>query len=62
MIAVIFVGAGFIVLVAIVVGILDAVQAPTWRLIAAQRREQWQACQPTFNGRDLDFVDGGDDD
>lgn len=50
MISLILVGVGFIVVVAIIVGIADAVQAPAWRQIAAERREEWEARQPEFHG------------
>ncbi len=39
-------GIGMIALIAVVVGIVDAAPAATWREIAAQRRENWQARQP----------------
>lgn len=39
-------GIGVIILIAIVVGIVDAVQAPVWRQIAAERRQTWEARQP----------------
>ena len=35
----------FIILVAAVVGIMDVMQARTWRRIAAERRENWEARQ-----------------
>jgi hypothetical protein len=38
-------GIAFIVIVAVVVGIMDVVQARTWRRIAAERRENWEARQ-----------------
>jgi hypothetical protein len=43
MITLIFGGIGLLVLVAIVVGVLDARQAPEWREIAAERRARWEA-------------------
>ncbi|MGH3588732.1 MAG: hypothetical protein ACRDQ0_20680 [Pseudonocardia sp.] len=52
MIAVIIAGLVFLALVAIVVGIVDAVQASTWRRIAAERRERWEARQPQMHGID----------
>lgn len=58
----ILLGCGFLVVVAIVVGILDAAQTATWRAIAAQRRELWEARQPEFHGIDPDDVDVRDDD
>ena len=52
MIVMIAAGIGFLVLVAIVVGIVDARQATTWRRIAAERRERWEARQPQLHGLD----------
>ncbi len=52
MITLIAAGIGLLVLVAIVVGIVDAAQAPTWRQIAAERRAQWEAKQPQLHGFD----------
>jgi hypothetical protein len=42
--AVLGIGAGvaFIVLVAIVVGIVDAAHASSWRQVAAERRQRWE--------------------
>lgn len=57
MITVIAAGAGFLVLVAIVVGIVDAAQAATWRRIASERREQWEARQPQLHAIDPYSVD-----
>lgn len=45
MIALIAFCAGMLVVIAVVIGILDAVQAAAWRAIAAQRRELWEAHQ-----------------
>jgi hypothetical protein len=53
MITLIIAGIGLLILVAIVVGIVDAAQAPTWREIAAERRAQWEAKQPQLHGADL---------
>lgn len=55
MIVSILVGFGMLVVIAIVVGILDAAQTSAWRAIAAQRRELWEARQPGFHG-----IDSGD--
>jgi hypothetical protein len=44
-------GIGLLVLVAIVVGVVDATQAPKWREIAAERRARWEAKQPPMDGR-----------
>jgi hypothetical protein len=52
MITLIAAGIGLLILVAIVVGIVDAAQAPTWRQIAAERRAQWEAKQPQLHGLD----------
>jgi hypothetical protein len=52
MIAVIIAGLVFLVLVAIVVGIVDTTQRPRWRRIAAERRERWEARQPQLHGVD----------
>jgi hypothetical protein len=47
-------GLGFLLLAAIVVGVVDALQASSWRQIAAERREQWEARRLQPHGRDLD--------
>jgi hypothetical protein len=52
MITLIAAGIGLLILVAIVVGIVDATQASTWRRIAAERRAQWEAKQPQLHGVD----------
>jgi hypothetical protein len=52
MIVLIAAGIGLLVLVAIVVGIVEAVQAATWRQIAAERRAEWEAKQPQLHGFD----------
>jgi hypothetical protein len=52
------VGLVALVLVAIVVGIVDAHQAATWRQIAAERRENWEARHLQPHGpSNLDEVD-----
>lgn len=61
-IALIVVGVAMIALIAVVVGIVDAAQAPSWREIAAERREQWASRQPhdrlpEFHGVDPDAWD-----
>jgi hypothetical protein len=66
MITLIAAGIGLLVLVAIVVGIVEAAQAPTWRQIAAERRAQWEAKQPQLHGLDphagpQPYDDGYDD-
>lgn len=40
-------GLALIVVVALVVALIDARRAATWRLIAAERRETWEANRPT---------------
>ena len=62
MIAVIVVGVGLLVVVAVVVGILDAAQAAAWRAIAAQRRELWEARQSELHAPIPGDVDGWDAD
>lgn len=49
--AVLGIGAGvaFILMVAIIVGIMDAAHASAWRQIAAERRQRWE------EARDLEF-------
>lgn len=53
-------GAAFLVLVAIVVGIIDSLQARAWREIAAERRRNWEANRLQHHGVH-DEVDNGDD-
>lgn len=60
MITVIVAGVAFVVVTAIVVGIVEAAQAPAWRLVAEERRAQWEARQPEFHG--VDPQDPGNDD
>lgn len=52
MIMMIIGGLALLVLAAVVVGIVDAVQAPSWRQVAAERRAQWEARRLQPNGRD----------
>jgi hypothetical protein len=59
-IAMIIGGLGFLVLSAIVVGIVDALQASSWREIAAERREQWESRHLQPHGPA--YVDDSDDD
>lgn len=56
MVVVIAVGVGLLIVMAIVVGILDAAQASAWRAIAAQRRQLGEARRRPFY-----LIDGGDD-
>jgi hypothetical protein len=44
-------GLGFLLVAAIVVGIVDALQASSWRRIAAERREQWESRHLQPHGR-----------
>jgi hypothetical protein len=44
-------GLGFLLLAAIVVGVVDAFQASSWRQIAAERREDWEARHLQPHGR-----------
>ena len=60
MITLIAAGIGFIIIVAIVVGIVDAATAPAWRRVAAERRENGEARRPQVHGPDPD--PSGDDD
>jgi hypothetical protein len=41
-ITIIVAGIALIVIVALVVPIVDAIQAPTWRQIARERRQNWE--------------------
>jgi hypothetical protein len=50
MIAIIVAGVAFIVVVAFVVGIVDSIQAPTWRRIARERRRIWEERQYEMQG------------
>jgi hypothetical protein len=52
MITLIAAGIGLLILVAIVVGIVDATHAAEWRRIAAERRARWEAKQPQLHGHD----------
>jgi hypothetical protein len=51
-------GLGFLLLAAVVVGIVDALQAAGWREVAAERREHWEALHPQPLGG---YRDGDDD-
>ncbi len=46
MIAVALAGMGLIVVLAGVVGIVDAVRASAWRAVAAERRQAWEDRSP----------------
>jgi hypothetical protein len=45
-------GIAVIVVLAIIVGVVDATNAPTWRQIAADRRRDWEARQLEPHGQD----------
>lgn len=62
MITMIAIGVGFIIVVAIIVGVVDARQAARWRRIAAERRARWEARQPQPHGIDPYEQDSWDDD
>jgi hypothetical protein len=46
------IGIGFLVVVAVVVGIVDAAQASEWRRVARERRERWESRQRQYHGYD----------
>ena len=48
-------GLALIALIAVVVGIVDARQAPNRRQVAAERRDRWEARQPEFHGPSYDW-------
>ena len=48
-------GLGFLLLAATIVGIVDALQASSWRQVAAERREQWEAQRLQPHSRDVDL-------
>lgn len=62
MITLIVVGAPLLVVIAVVVGILDAAQASAWRRIAAHRRELWEARQSEFHDTIPGDIDSWHDD
>jgi hypothetical protein len=62
MITLIAAGVGLLVLVAIVVGIVEAAQAPTWRQIAAERRARWEAAYSGSQSYDDTYDESWDDD
>lgn len=45
------VGIAVIVIIAVVVGIMDAVQAAAWRRIAMERQQRWAARWVEHHGR-----------
>lgn len=61
MITLVIAGVGFIVVVAVVVGIVDAARASAWRRVAAERRESWEAKRPVDHGIDVTDTDWYDD-
>lgn len=58
----------FIVVVAVVIGIIDATQTPARRELAARRRQKWEARQFELHGIDpygvdpYPPIDAGDED
>jgi hypothetical protein len=50
---------GLIFLIAVVVGIIDAAQAPVWRRVAAERRQSWEARAFHGVGTAMTQPDGG---
>lgn len=50
MITYIAIGIGFLVVVAVIVGIVDAAQAAEWRQVARERRERWESRQRQYHG------------
>lgn len=62
MITIMAAGIGFLLIVAIVVGIADARNAALWREIAQERRERWEARRPSYHGIDARDDDAGNDD
>jgi hypothetical protein len=52
-------GLGVLLLAAVVVGVVDAFQAASWREVAAERREQWESLHPQPLGG---YRDDSDDD
>ncbi|MGI9001219.1 MAG: hypothetical protein ACR2GH_06090 [Pseudonocardia sp.] len=61
MIIVVVVGIDLLVVMAIVVGIIDAMQTPALRRIAAQRRRDWEARQRELHDIDPDPFDTRED-
>jgi hypothetical protein len=52
-------GLAVLVLAAVVVGVVDAFQAPNWREVAAERREHWESLHPQPL---VGYREDGDDD
>lgn len=42
-VAMIAIGVGVILVIAVVVGIVDAANAPVWRQVARERRQRWES-------------------
>ena len=59
MIMMILGGLAFLLLAAVVVGIVDTVHAASWREVAADRREHWESLHPQPLGG---YPDDTDDD
>ncbi|WP_232660916.1 hypothetical protein [Pseudonocardia sp. TRM90224] len=62
MILLIAAGAGLIIMIAIIVGIVDAAQASAWRRIAQERRHNWESKLPEYHGVDSAEAESWDDD
>lgn len=48
------IGVGVILVIAVVVGIVDAANAPMWRQVARERRQRWEARYPEYHSRPFD--------
>ncbi len=62
MITMLVLSIGFLVVLAILVGIVDATHASRWRGVAEERREKWEARQPEYHGIDTNDYTVEDDD
>lgn len=62
MITMLAIGIGFLVVLAILVGVVDATHASAWRRVAAERRQKWEARQPEYHGIDTNEYPVEDDD
>jgi hypothetical protein len=47
------IGMGLILVIAVVVGIMDAANAPMWRQVARERRQRWESVHG-YHARDDD--------
>jgi len=52
MITLVLAGLGVLVVLAVVVGVVDAAMASGWRRVAAERRENWESRQMQHHGID----------